>query len=163
ARSGDGRSTPAEGGVRFERRPRGLASVVAAAPSSPRSPSWPRSGRQRAGRRCRSPSGRPRARRRRARRRRARSGEGRFGCTRDSTFIYGSTATGEATLWINGDPVPVQPNGAFLAYLPVPADGVYRLRAVAGGETASLEVRVVVPPPPPVLDPDRATIIEGSV
>lgn len=83
--------------------------------------------------------------------------------TRDSTFIYGSTATGEATLWINGDPVPVQPNGAFLAYLPVPADGVYRLRAVAGGETASLEVRVVVPPPPPVLDPDRATIIEGSV
>jgi N-acetylmuramoyl-L-alanine amidase len=47
----------------------------------------------------------------------------------DSTFIYGSVGTGRATLTINGHAVPVHPNGAFLDYLPVPADGVWRLEA----------------------------------
>ncbi|HET7321489.1 MAG TPA: hypothetical protein VFI96_03270, partial [Longimicrobiaceae bacterium] len=36
----------------------------------------------------------------------------------DSTFVFGSTGTGEATLRINGAPVEVAPNGAFLAFLP---------------------------------------------
>src|SRR5687768_14998237 len=43
---------------------------------------------------------------------------------RDSTFIFGSTGTGDATLTINGATVEVARNGAFLAFLPVPADGV---------------------------------------
>ena len=39
---------------------------------------------------------------------------------RDSNFIFGSVGNGRAKLWINGAPVPVAPNGAFLAWLPVP-------------------------------------------
>ncbi|HEX2207671.1 MAG TPA: N-acetylmuramoyl-L-alanine amidase [Longimicrobium sp.] len=65
--------------------------------------------------------------------------------TADSNFIFGSVGTGGATLTINGTPVEVAPNGAFLGFLPVPADGVYRLRASAGGEMAELVRRVRVP------------------
>ncbi|MBI4545934.1 MAG: hypothetical protein HY703_12110, partial [Gemmatimonadetes bacterium] len=49
--------------------------------------------------------------------------EGAAVTARDSTFVFGSTGTGEARLWINGAPVAVAPNGAFLGFLPVPADG----------------------------------------
>jgi N-acetylmuramoyl-L-alanine amidase len=63
----------------------------------------------------------------------------------DSTFVYGSVGTGEASLRINGAPVTVAPNGAFLAYLPVPQDGVYRVEASAGGQTATLTRRVRLP------------------
>ena len=67
---------------------------------------------------------------------------------RDSTFTFGATGSGRATLTINGTPVPVAPNGAWLAYLPVPPDGVYRLQATKDGQTASLERRVRVPAAP---------------
>jgi N-acetylmuramoyl-L-alanine amidase len=53
----------------------------------------------------------------------------------DSNFVFGSVGTGEATLTINGAPVDVAPNGAFLAFLPVPRDGVYR--AVASTRSSS--------------------------
>ena len=62
----------------------------------------------------------------------------------DSTFILGSTGTGAAQLTINGAPVRVEANGAYLAFLPVPRDGVYRLQASANGQTATLEHRVRV-------------------
>lgn len=55
----------------------------------------------------------------------------------DSSLVYGSVGSGAATLSINGRDVPVEPNGAFLAYLPVPADGTYQLTAQAGGRTAT--------------------------
>src|SRR5690606_14312214 len=54
---------------------------------------------------------------------------------RDSNFIFGSTNTGRARLLINGQPVTVAPNGAFLAFLPVPPDGVYVLEATVGAQT----------------------------
>jgi N-acetylmuramoyl-L-alanine amidase len=63
----------------------------------------------------------------------------------DSTFIFGSVGSGRATLTINGAPVQVAPNGAFLAFLPVPADGVYRLVATRDGEQATLERRISRP------------------
>jgi N-acetylmuramoyl-L-alanine amidase len=63
----------------------------------------------------------------------------------DSNFIFGSVGTGGASLTINGAAVDVAANGAFLGFVPVPADGVYRLRASAGGQTAQLERRVRVP------------------
>ncbi|HZG43317.1 MAG TPA: hypothetical protein VEY93_10175, partial [Longimicrobium sp.] len=63
----------------------------------------------------------------------------------DSNFIFGNVGTGGASLTINGTAVEVAANGAFLGFVPVPADGVYRLRATAGGQPAELERRVRVP------------------
>ena len=71
----------------------------------------------------------------------------------DSSFIFGSTGNGSASLTINDLPVRVWPNGAFLAWMPFPADSVmhFHLAARAGSDTASLDyparrVRRFVPP-----------------
>ena len=63
----------------------------------------------------------------------------------DSNFVFGSVGTGEARLTINGDPVEVAPNGAFLAFIPVPRDGVYRVAASAGEERATALRRIRLP------------------
>ena len=81
--------------------------------------------------------------------------------TRDRNFIFGSTGNGRARVWINGTEVEVQPNGGFLAFLPVPEDSVYRLRAVLGRETQTLEVPVSIPPAPPA--GDTVVIVDGSI
>lgn len=72
--------------------------------------------------------------------------EGASIAVRDSNFIFGSTGSGNSTLTINGANVEVKPNGAWLAYLPVPADGVYRLHATKGSESASFERRIKTTP-----------------
>jgi N-acetylmuramoyl-L-alanine amidase len=71
--------------------------------------------------------------------------EGAAIAARDSNFIFGSTGSGRARLVINELPVAVAPNGGFLAFIPVPADGVYRLRATKDGEAATLVRTVQVP------------------
>lgn len=76
----------------------------------------------------------------------------------DSTFVFGSVGSGRASAAINGTPVPVAPNGSFLAFLPVPGDGVYRLEATEDGRTARLEREVSVPgitPPSREPPPER--------
>jgi N-acetylmuramoyl-L-alanine amidase len=73
--------------------------------------------------------------------------------TRDSNFIFGSTGSGAAQLTINDQVVTVAPNGGFLAFIPVPADGVYRLRATRNGETAQMERTVRVPAAPAPASP----------
>ena len=69
---------------------------------------------------------------------------------RDSNFIFGSVGTAGATLTVNGTPVQTLPNGAFLAFLPVPPgpDPRYELVAAAGADTARVAVAVRLPPPP---------------
>jgi N-acetylmuramoyl-L-alanine amidase len=57
--------------------------------------------------------------------------------------IYGSVGTGDATLEIDGVSVPVEPNGAFAAFLAVPASGTYRLVATRGTEVCTAERRIV--------------------
>lgn len=54
-----------------------------------------------------------------------------------SDYLMGSLGNGRASLWIDGVPVPVHPNGAFLAYRPAPPDGRtgYRITAVLGSDT----------------------------
>ena len=84
----------------------------------------------------------------------------------DSTFLFGSVGTGEAELTINGHPVAVAPNGAFLAYIPVPRDGTYRFSAQADGETDQLVYSYRTPPPPaPRIDafpePRSAVVVGG--
>jgi N-acetylmuramoyl-L-alanine amidase len=63
---------------------------------------------------------------------------------RDSTFLFGSVGTGAAELTINHVPVPVWPNGAWLAWLPIPHDSVlmFDLEARAGSDTSRLEYAV---------------------
>ena len=62
--------------------------------------------------------------------------EGQTLAVRDSNFIFGNVGTGQATVTIDGVRVDVAPNGAFLAFLPVPTDGRYDVQATAGGQTA---------------------------
>ncbi|HEX8906687.1 MAG TPA: N-acetylmuramoyl-L-alanine amidase, partial [Longimicrobiaceae bacterium] len=98
--------------------------------------------------------------------------EGAALTTSDSNFIFGSVGTGGARLTINGAPVEVAPNGAFLAFLPVPPNGVYQLaaeaRSGANGQVqaqqASLRRMVRVPvrqEPPPAGGP--LAIVAGSI
>src|SRR5512142_1392201 len=82
--------------------------------------------------------------------------------TRDSTFVYGSVGTGRATLTIDGAPVRVEPDGAFMAWLAIPASGVYHLATSAGAETATLDRRVRLPGQPLSLPRESARILEGT-
>jgi N-acetylmuramoyl-L-alanine amidase len=71
---------------------------------------------------------------------------------RDSNFIFGSVGSGDAALSINGYPIRVEPNGAFLAWLPIPApnpDSVtshYDLVATRGSDTARYSQPIALPP-----------------
>jgi N-acetylmuramoyl-L-alanine amidase len=49
----------------------------------------------------------------------------------DSSFLFGSVASGDTKLTINGSPVRVWPNGAWLAWLPFPSDTLMQFRIVA--------------------------------
>lgn len=71
---------------------------------------------------------------------------------RDSNFIFGSVGNGNAALTINGSPVHVWPNGAYLAFLPLPpADAArYDLVATLGADTARMTLPVRLPAPAPL-------------
>lgn len=56
---------------------------------------------------------------------------------RDSTFIFGSTGTGDARLTVNDVPVPVAPNGAWIAWLAVPPDTIISFSITARTPTDS--------------------------
>lgn len=60
---------------------------------------------------------------------------------RDSSFLFGTAGSGDAEVTIDGQPARVWPNGAWLAYVALPADSLLRLRIEArrGAESASLE------------------------
>jgi N-acetylmuramoyl-L-alanine amidase len=85
---------------------------------------------------------------------------------RDSTFIFGSIGNGTASLTINGAPVHVWPNGAFLAFLPLPTDSVaprWDLLVSLGPDTARLTVPIRYPVPPPVDSVAPDTILADTV
>lgn len=84
--------------------------------------------------------------------------------SRDSNFIFGSVGNGTAGVTINGDLVPVWPNGAFLGWVPnPPADSQwYDLVAYTLTDTAHLRypVRTLAglgPRPPVVPDVTKLT------
>src|SRR5271165_562224 len=58
----------------------------------------------------------------------------------DSNFIFGAVGNGTAFLSINGFPVQVAKNGAFLAFLPMPEDGAYHLLALRGMDRDSTTI-----------------------
>ena len=84
----------------------------------------------------------------------------------DSTFVFGSVGTGRARLLINGEPVPVAPNGGFLAYVRVPRDGVYRLEAEANGARDALTYTYREPerraPQPTPISPPRVAVVSNE-
>jgi N-acetylmuramoyl-L-alanine amidase len=67
--------------------------------------------------------------------------------SRDSNFVLGSVGSGDASLTVNGTPVTVAPNGAFLAWLPMPTAAAprYELVAVRGTDTVRQTLRVRLP------------------
>ncbi|MFN8574798.1 MAG: N-acetylmuramoyl-L-alanine amidase [Gemmatimonadaceae bacterium] len=92
--------------------------------------------------------------------------EGQVIQARDSNFIFGSVGTGGVQLTIDGYPVDVRANGAFLAYLPVPrADAPsYQLVVSRGRDTVRVSHRVgVLPPRPALSDGDPVAIDAASV
>lgn len=76
--------------------------------------------------------------------------------SRDSNFILGSVGSGDVSLRINGEGVEVKPNGAYLAWLPIPpgSSPSYRLVAKRGSDSVVLDhgVKTFRSPTPPVRD-----------
>jgi N-acetylmuramoyl-L-alanine amidase len=60
---------------------------------------------------------------------------------RDSSFIFGSAGSGDAVVTVNGAPVRVWPNGAWIGWIAFPRDSVMRFDIVARtpGDSARLE------------------------
>lgn len=83
---------------------------------------------------------------------------------RDSNFIFGSVGNGHAKLTINGASVPVAPNGAFMAYLPVPPASAPRYELIVRNGTDSViaNIPVRVPPPRPNLALDGRLVVDSS-
>lgn len=83
---------------------------------------------------------------------------------RDSTFIFGSVGNGDARLTINGATVPVLPNGAWLAWLPLPSreNPTWSLEATTGSDTARLVRRMRFPPARPPLADTGEIALDGS-
>lgn len=91
--------------------------------------------------------------------------EGATIAARDSNFILGSIGNGDATLRVNGQVVRVEPNGAFLAWLPVPrlAPTVYTLTARLGSDSVTRVYAINVAQPRPALsDTGRLVVDSGS-
>ncbi len=81
---------------------------------------------------------------------------------RDSTFLFGSTGSGRASLTINGDPVEVAPDGAFLAWLPLPDDTVAEFRLVARKDGDSAVVDRVLRLPPRYVPPGPGLWLDAA-
>lgn len=85
--------------------------------------------------------------------------------SRDSNFVLGAIGSGDAALTVNGVSVPVAPNGAFLAWLPMPSAAAarYDLIAVRGADTVRQTVRVRLPVRTPLPATGRLRVDSASV
>lgn len=81
---------------------------------------------------------------------------------RDSSFLFGSTGAGDADLTINGFPVRVWPNGAWLAWLPLPPDSLMQFRLVARTPRDSTELVYTARRAPRFTPPDSAVWIDST-
>ncbi len=82
----------------------------------------------------------------------------------DSAFIFGSTGSADAELWVNGEPVPVAPSGGWIAWLPVipvvDSLAAFDVLALRGSEAA--RVRVVAPIAPRYVSPTASAWIDTT-
>jgi N-acetylmuramoyl-L-alanine amidase len=82
---------------------------------------------------------------------------------RDSTFLLGSVNHGGATLTVNGAPVSVLPNGAFLAWVAMPPRAQAQFELVAtlpGGAAERLVLPMRFPAPRSVVDAGRPPYLD---
>jgi N-acetylmuramoyl-L-alanine amidase len=75
---------------------------------------------------------------------------------RDSSFLFGTAGSGDARVTIDGQPAKVWPNGAWLAYVSLPADSLMQLRIEA--RTATDSVSMIYPVRRVVADAGRLTV-----
>lgn len=78
---------------------------------------------------------------------------------RDSSFLFGTAGRGDARVTVNGQPAKVWPNGAWLAYVALPADTLMQFRIEARTDTDSVSL---VHPVRRVL-PDAGRLTVGAV
>ena len=78
----------------------------------------------------------------------------------DSSFMLGSTGNGSASLTINGAPVRVAPNGAWLAWLRFPPDSAARFELVARTPSDSASMVYEVHRAPRFVPPDTGLWID---
>ena len=80
----------------------------------------------------------------------------------DSTFVFGTTATGNATLTIDGVPVRVAPNGAWLAWVGLPPDSIMHLDLRARTPTESQQLTLTLRRPARFVPPAARTWIDTA-
>lgn len=92
-------------------------------------------------------------------------GDNQLLTSRDSNFVLGSLGTGDVSLTINGQTVPVAPNGAFLAWLANPPASAlrYDLVVVRAADTLRRAVRVRLPARTPLAGSGKLRVDSGSV
>lgn len=88
---------------------------------------------------------------------------GQLIAARDSNFIFGSVGSGDAGLLINGVSVPVWPNGAFMAWLPVPPDSAPRYELIASNGSQFARLVHPIQLPPPVTPPRPDSLVGDTV
>lgn len=84
---------------------------------------------------------------------------------RDSTFLLGTVNHGAATLTVNGAPVDVRPNGAFLAWVAMPPRGRAQFELVAsvpGGAPQRLTLPIRLPALRAAVDPAQRPYLDTS-
>ncbi len=81
---------------------------------------------------------------------------------RDSTFLFGSLGRGDATLAINGFAVPVFPNGAWLAWVPLPEDTVAAFEIVASAAGTDVRYEFLASLPRSFVPPDSGAWIDTT-
>ena len=88
---------------------------------------------------------------------------GQLIASRDSNFIFGSVGSGDAGLRINGHPVPVWPNGAFMGWLPVPPDSAPHYEIVASNGRDFARLLHPIQLPPPVVPPPPDSLVGDTL
>ncbi|MGV3708632.1 MAG: N-acetylmuramoyl-L-alanine amidase [Gemmatimonas sp.] len=85
--------------------------------------------------------------------------------TRDSNFILGSIGSGDAKLTINGAPVDVAPNGAYIGFVANPPgpNPSYELVVSRGADTVRRIHRIRYPVRTPLLATGKLRVDSGSV
>lgn len=81
---------------------------------------------------------------------------------RDSSFLFGTVGTGLASLTINGAPVRVWPNGAWLAWVALPPDSIMRFDLVAHTPSDTARLTYLARRVPRFVPPDSGAWVDST-